>query len=45
MVDFHEIWQAGVATGGNPNVISFNPIPSTILKWLTFIKLNKIKLG
>jgi hypothetical protein len=36
MVDFHEIWYGGNAIQGDPDAIIFNPISSTILKWLMF---------
>jgi hypothetical protein len=34
LVDLDEILYGGGAIGGDLNVITFNPIPSTILKWL-----------
>jgi hypothetical protein len=33
---FHEIWYRGNAIQGDLNAITFNPISSTILKWLRF---------
>jgi hypothetical protein len=36
MVDFHEIRQAGHAIEDDMKAIIFNPIASTILKWLKF---------
>jgi hypothetical protein len=36
MVDFHEIWYGDNAIPGDLDVIIFNSISSTILKWLRF---------
>jgi hypothetical protein len=36
LVDFHEIWYGGNAIQGGLNAIIFNPMASTILKWLRF---------
>jgi hypothetical protein len=36
LVDFHEIWYRGIAIQGDLNAVIFNPISSTILKWLRF---------
>jgi hypothetical protein len=36
LVDFHEIWYGGNAIQGELNTVIFNPVFSTILKWLRF---------
>jgi hypothetical protein len=36
VVDFHEIWYGGNAIEGDLDAVVFNPISSTILKWLRF---------
>jgi hypothetical protein len=36
LVVFHEIWYRGNAIQGDLNAIIFNPISSTVLKWLRF---------
>jgi hypothetical protein len=36
LIDFHEIWYGGNAIQEDLNAIIFNPISSTILKWLRF---------
>jgi hypothetical protein len=36
LVDLHDIWQAGGTIQGDLHVIIFNPISSTVLKWLRF---------
>jgi hypothetical protein len=36
LVDLHEIWRRGNAIQGDLEAIIFNPIASTILKWLRF---------
>jgi len=36
LVDFHEIWYGGNAIQGDLDAVIFNPISSTILKWLRF---------
>jgi hypothetical protein len=36
LVDIHEIWKADDAIQEDLDVIIFNPIASTILKWLRF---------
>jgi hypothetical protein len=41
-MDFHEIWYGGIAIQGELDAIIFNPIASTILKWLN-IKLSRMK--
>jgi hypothetical protein len=35
-VQFHDIWYGGNAIQVDPDAIFFNPIASTILKWLKF---------
>jgi hypothetical protein len=39
MVDFHEIWYGDNAIQGDLGAIIFNPISSTVWKWLK-LKLN-----
>jgi hypothetical protein len=36
LVDFNEIWYGGNAIKGDLDAINFNPISSTVLKWLRF---------
>jgi membrane-anchored glycerophosphoryl diester phosphodiesterase (GDPDase) len=36
LVDFHKTWQRGDVIQGDFDVMIFNPIASTILKWLRF---------
>jgi hypothetical protein len=36
LVDFHEIWFGGDAIQRNFDAVTFNPIASTISKWLSF---------
>jgi hypothetical protein len=36
LVDFHDIWWGGDAIQGNLDAVTFNPIGSTISKWLRF---------
>jgi hypothetical protein len=36
LIDFHDIWYEGNAIQGDIDAIIFNPISSTILKWLRF---------
>jgi hypothetical protein len=36
LVDLHDIWQGGNAIQGVLDAVIFNPIFSTILKWLRF---------
>jgi hypothetical protein len=36
LVDFHEIWYGGNAIQAELGAIIFNPISSTILKWLRY---------
>jgi hypothetical protein len=36
LVDFHEIWYGGNAIQENLDATIFNPISSTVLKWLRF---------
>jgi hypothetical protein len=40
VVDFHEIWYGGNAIQGDLDSVIFNPISSTILKWLRFIAVS-----
>jgi hypothetical protein len=35
-VDFHEVWYRGNAIQGDLDAVTFNPISSTIFKWLRF---------
>jgi hypothetical protein len=36
LVDFHEIWYGDDVIQGDLDAVFFNPIASTILKWLGF---------
>jgi hypothetical protein len=36
MVDFHENWYGGNGIQGDSVAVIFNPISSTVLKWLMF---------